>query len=340
MLTGLGLATALYAAPATVEAKAKVDRFSGSCALRGTAAFQPPATNQQQKLDVRYSGPGTCSGKLDGRPVSDARVRVSARAKADGSCVRAKTLRPGSFQLRFANGTVIRGSYEFDFTGTDGSVTVRGKRSGRASGHGTFANDRTPPDVALRCASGGVRSAPLDIALTTDSPLVSGRRGAGGSRAPGHPRRPLTLDGSCDFTGTVAFDPPLTNTTRPVAQRVRGRGTCSGTLVDHAGVTHELHGAAARYIAGAPAQPGSCSAGTPTGSGVLALRWGRLAFTTSEYRAGAAPFLTLDGRAGGSALLDGRATDDPATLLSKCAGDGIDKAHPTGHLSTTTTISG
>jgi hypothetical protein len=409
------VAVAAAAGPATATASPRLDSFSGSCKLRGTAAFTPPATNRQQTLDVRYTGPGTCTGTLNGRSVSNAPVRVAAAARADGSCVRAKTLAPGSFLMEFADGTEIRGSYEFDFVGTDGSVTVRGRRSGAASGHGTFVNDRTPPDIAVQCASGGARSAPLDVSLTTGPPLVSERRPArrlrtsvlprvavvgrstrfafrvrrsGGAPVAGAtvelagrrartgprgrasivaalPRRgtwvaraskpgfraaraevtarppgPLTLEGECDLTGTVAFDPPLTTETRPVALRVRARGTCSGTLVDRAGRTHELDGAPAAYVAGAPAQDQSCNSGTPKGSGAIVLRWGRLRFTSSETRVGAAPILQLRGARGGSALLTGAANDPPLTLLQKCGGEGIDVAHLTGHLSTTPTISG
>lgn len=415
-IIGLALGAAFCAAPPAAAASTRLDSFSGSCALRGTSHFDPPATNQQQRLDVRYTGPGTCSGTLDGRAVSDARVRVSARAQADGSCQRAKTIAPGSFRLEFANGTTIRGSYEFDFLGTDGSVTVHGLHSGSASGRGTFANDRTPPDIALRCATDGARSAPLDIALNTDAPLVSERhagrqlrvtvdprsatvgrstrfafrvtRSGGGSvggatvtlageRTHTGPRgrasvvttlprsgqwtaraskpgfRPgvvdihagkrypiLTLDGSCDFTGTVEFDPPLTNTTRPTAQRVRGRGTCSGTLDDGSGGKHELDGSPVDYRGFAAAQPESCNSGTPKGWGYLDLGWGRLEFRSEETRAGAAPSLRLFGQSGGSASVNGAATDDPATLLSACAGKGIAKAHLSGHLQTTPTIRG
>ena len=413
-MAALGVVAVTAAAPTTAAPSPRLDSFSGSCELRGTAAFTPPATNQQQKLDVRYSGPGKCTGTLNGRSVSAAPVRVAARAEADGSCVRAKTLAPGSFRMEFADGTTIRGSYEFDFVGTDGSVTVHGTHSGRASGHGTFANDRTPPDISVQCATDGVRSAPLDVDLTTDSPLVSTRRpsrrlaaavepraavvgrrtrfafrvtsggdpvagaavelagrrartgprgrasvvaalprsgtwvataskpgfGQARTRVTARPPGPLTLEGDCDFTGTVRFDPPLTTTTRPVATRVRGRGTCAGTLTDRAGVRHHLEDEPAQYVTSAPAQPQSCNSGTPEGTGALVLRWGRLGFTTAETRAGAAPLLTLRGTRGGSALVNGRATDDPATLLQKCGGDGIDEAHLTGHLSTTQAISG
>jgi len=414
-IAGAAAVAAACAGIGTAGASTKLDSFSGSCSFRGTSAFSPPATNQQQRLDVHYRGPGTCTGSLDGRPISDAPVHFFSHLHSDGSCMRAKTVAPGSARIEFADGTTVRASEEFDFVGTEGTLTWKGRRSGSASGHGSFVTDRTPPDIAAQCAGKGAKSAPLDISLTTDEPLASKRRasrrlqvavdpravvvgrrtkfvirvsrsGGGavrgatvklaGRRAQTGPRgrasivaalprrgtwhatatkpgfhaggadiaarspRPLTLDGDCDFAGTVAFDPPLTNTARPTAQRVRGRGTCSGTLVDEAGVEHHLDGAAARYVAGAPAQPQSCSEGTSTGSGALVLRWGRLDFTTSEKRAGAAPLLTASGKGGGSALVNGRATDDPTSLLSKCAADGIAVAHLSGQLSTTPTISG
>jgi hypothetical protein len=414
-IAGVIAVAAVGAGIGTAGASTKLDSFSGSCEFRGNAFFSPPATDQEQRLDVHYAGPGTCTGSLDGRSVSNAKVHFYAHLQADGSCNRAKTVRPGSARIVFAGGTTIRASEEFDFVGTEGTLTWRGRHSGRASGHGSFLTDRTPPDVAAQCAGSGARKVPLDIDMTTGPPLVSRRsaaprlqlavapraavvgrrtrfafhvtRGGGdpvggttvelaGKHVRTGPRgrasivaalprhgtwhataakrgfragraaiaarspRPLALDGDCDFAGTVAFDPPLTNTTRPTAQRVRGRGTCSGTLVDEAGVKHELDGAAAQYVASAPAQPQSCSEGTSTGTGALVLRWGRLDFSTSEKRAGAAPLLTARGQSGGSAVVNGRATDDPPTLLSKCAADGIAVVHLSGQLSTTPSISG
>jgi hypothetical protein len=163
---------------APASAKEKVDSFAGSCSLQGTVTFSPPATNFEQRLHVVYDGPGTCSGTLDGREVSDAPVTVHNVATADGSCNRAKTVGPGHGGITFADGTVISYSFEFDFVGTEGTFSFQGQRSGSAHGHGSFLTQRTPPDVALQCAGDGAPEAPLDISLTTDSPLVSGRGGS------------------------------------------------------------------------------------------------------------------------------------------------------------------
>jgi hypothetical protein len=169
--------------PAAAGAKEKLDSFTGSCSLQGTSAFTPPATNSQQPLSVHYSGTGKCTGTLNGRQISDAPVSVDNRAHdVDGSCMRAKTTTPGQGSITFGDGTTIRYTFEFDFTGTEGEITLHGERSGTARGHGSFLTPRTPPDVVLQCAGAGAKEAPLDITLTTESRLVSKR--AGGSNAP------------------------------------------------------------------------------------------------------------------------------------------------------------
>lgn len=164
---------------APAGAHKKLNSFSGSCSIQGNVRFTPPATNAQQSLAVVYEdATGTCSGNLNGRSVSDAPVTVHQAADAvDGSCMHADTTEPGRGAITFADGTTIRYSFEFHFVLTDGTFTFRGQRSGSAHGTGTFFTQRTPPDLALQCAGEGVSEAPMDMSLTTDSPLVSKRRG-------------------------------------------------------------------------------------------------------------------------------------------------------------------
>jgi hypothetical protein len=176
----LGLAFALVLAGAA-GADPRVDSFSGSCSVQGTVHFTPPATNTQQMLDATYDAIGTCSGILNGRSVSDAPVSVYQAVHAiDGSCMHASTTEPGYGAMTFADGTTIRYSFEFDFVLTEGTFTFQGQRSGSAHGTGTFLTQRTPPDLALQCGGNGVSDAPMDVSLTTDSPLVS--KHAGGRR--------------------------------------------------------------------------------------------------------------------------------------------------------------
>jgi hypothetical protein len=193
MRTGNGLSRRLGAAyittaliavsPAAAGGTPTLDSFGGSCSLQGTTVFTPPATNSQQPLSLVYTGTGKCTGTLNGRQISDAPVKVKNRAHdVDGSCVRAKTTTPGQGSITFPGGTAIRYAFEFDFVGTEGSITLRGERSGSASGHGSFLTPRTPPDIAVQCAGNGAKEAPLDITVTTERPLVS-KRPAGGGRS-------------------------------------------------------------------------------------------------------------------------------------------------------------
>jgi hypothetical protein len=157
-------------------ASEKLHSFEGSCSVQGTVYFSPPATNTIQPLTVTYKGTGTCDGTLDGRRISSAPVTLRNRARnVEGSCPRAQTTTPGAGSITFADGTTIRMSIEFTSVLTEVSFTFTGERSGSGTGHGTFLTPRTPPDVAIRCAGDGVSETPLDITLTTDSPLVSGR---------------------------------------------------------------------------------------------------------------------------------------------------------------------
>jgi hypothetical protein len=162
----------------------KLDSFDGSCSVQGTSSFTPPATNSEQSLQVSYDGSGTCTGTLDGRNVSNAPIKMHSTAHSEGSCQQAHTTEPGQGAITFADGTAIR--YTFDFTSvlTQVDLTYYGERSGTARGQGSFLTPRTTPDVAAKCAGDGAAEVPLDISLTTDSPLVSARLAPTKSTAP------------------------------------------------------------------------------------------------------------------------------------------------------------
>jgi hypothetical protein len=73
---------------------------------------------------------------------------------------------------------VIRYTQDFRSTSTEVALQYYGERSGFARGHATFLTDRTSPDITQRCNVGGVEKTPLDVELTTESPLVSEPRAA------------------------------------------------------------------------------------------------------------------------------------------------------------------
>jgi hypothetical protein len=170
------------------------DSFDGSCSLRGEVGFTPPATNVESSLAYSYDATGTCTGSLDGKSVSDAPVKLHHSGPSDGSCLRARVTAPGAGAITFADATTIRYTLDFSFTLTEGDITLYGDRSGMARAHGTFVTQRTTPDIASKCGGDGLATAPMDMTLSTDSPLVS-ERPTGGRQSPNSspPLAPLRL---------------------------------------------------------------------------------------------------------------------------------------------------
>jgi polyvinyl alcohol dehydrogenase (cytochrome) len=154
--------------------------------------------------------------------------------------------------------------------------------------------------------------------------------------------RPVTFQGSCSGSrGSVRFNPPLTNTPRSLDQTVRVAGTCSGTLKDSRGRTHQLSGAPVSYAATEHADSASCAGGTDSGAGTLTFPYGQLRFTISEVRGVAGVLATLKGASSGSATAVAAAGGDPAAVLRQCAGGGLRQADIGNFESTTTpSISG
>ena len=167
--------------------------FSGSCSTKGTVTFKPtPAKNESQALSSDYTGEGTCTGTLDGRELKDAPVTLYHSGHAEGGCQGAKTTAPWPGTLKFASGEVVRYTLDFTSTATEINGTMYGERSGVAPGRASFLTDRTPPDVAARCAGDGVTETPLDLSFATESPLVN-EPGGPGPKKPGARRRSLRL---------------------------------------------------------------------------------------------------------------------------------------------------
>ena len=184
---GLCLAAAVAAAlisagVASAGAGARLNSFAGSCSLQGTVDFSPPVTNTTQALAVVYDATGSCSGKLNGRKVTNAAVSLHHSGDSEGSCLGARTTGPGQGAITFANGTVIPYSFTFQAIGTEVFFSLSGQRSGSADGHGSFLTTRTPPDAGLKCAGEGVAQLPMDMSLSTTSPLVSKSTGGDARR--------------------------------------------------------------------------------------------------------------------------------------------------------------
>ena len=174
LLTGATTTLLLCAAPPV--AARQLDSFAGVCAIGGTVLFEPPVTTTEASLSYSYSkAGGRCSGTLNGRKVSDAPVKVRQSGHSRGSCQRAYTTEPGQGALIFPDGTTIAYRLQFTSLVTEIDFSFEGQRSGTAHGHGTFLTPRTEPLLGLKCYGEGISSIPMDMSLTTDSPLVSER---------------------------------------------------------------------------------------------------------------------------------------------------------------------
>jgi hypothetical protein len=164
--------------------------------------------------------------------------------------------------------------------------------------------------------------------------------GAGPRNSPRH--RADTFSGQCQFTGTVTFQPPLSNTPQNITQHVDAPGTCSGTFAAPGGGSRQLDHAQATYVATERSSGASCAGGTASGTGALVLPYGDIEFSESETRAGVVVVATATGAAGGSAAGYAAPTPDqnPVTAAQECAGSGIPSATVNIQLTTTPSISG
>jgi hypothetical protein len=174
------------------------------------------------------------------------------------------------------------------------------------------------------------------VALLLAGALIGGLSVAGASA---NHRSTETLRGSCDFSGTVSFDPPLTAATRPTHAVADLVGTCTGTFTNARGRTQQLDGAPFAYHAESDGEQ-SCASSNASGTGYFKFRRSKLHFELFEERAGAVARLQLEGRDGGSFAGTASSSGDPVEIAMACAGPGLAQAGVTISGSTTPTISG
>lgn len=162
-------------------------------------------------------------------------------------------------------------------------------------------------------------------------------------RARSHHPGANTFAGNCSFSGTVRFQPGLTNTPQRIRDVARAHGTCSGTLTDRRGRDHKLDGAVVRYFATDVANGASCAASAgATGTGRLVFPSRTVRFELSETRGVAVAELSLSGARGGSATGQANVNDgaDPVEVAQACAGNGLRTAPVDIRIATTPTMSG
>ena len=137
--------------------------------------------------------------------------------------------------------------------------------------------------------------------------------------------RPLSFKGSCSFSGTVTFDPPLTGTTRQTHAVADAEGTCDGTLRRRGGEPRQLDDRRVGYHAASDGTQ-SCTAAEASGRGYLLFGQRRLRFSFEESRAGVVAPISLQGQKAGAFEGTATAQGDPAEVLEQCASDGLAEA--------------
>jgi hypothetical protein len=167
----------LQGAASVAGPRGKGTSFEGSCSIEGTVKFDPGATYMTQPLHYDFTGEGTCTGTLNGIDVTDAGVTVHQYGAAEGTCASAHTTEPGNGEMAFADSSTLSYTLEFTYSLPETDFSFSGSRSGRAHGKGTFQTDRNQPDTLAKCATpSGATEVPMDLTLTTDSPLVSRKK--------------------------------------------------------------------------------------------------------------------------------------------------------------------
>jgi hypothetical protein len=145
------------------------------------------------------------------------------------------------------------------------------------------------------------------------------------SPATAQPPATETFAGTCEMSGVIRNQPPLTVETAYTRFHGSFRGVCTGQLTERDGSTRQLDASPARYEGRGEGEL-SCNGGTSYGTGALIFAGGqRIDFSLTERRAPGAAFVTLEGAAGGTATVLGTVSrdEDLAELNERCNGDGI-----------------
>lgn len=136
-----------------------------------------------------------------------------------------------------------------------------------------------------------------------------------------------SFEGTCELSGVIRHQPPLTE--EPAATRIHGSfsGVCSGVFTERDGSMHQLDAAPADYEVRDAGGDLSCLGGTATGTGSLRFGRGReIDFSLTERRpAPGLAVVALEGAAGGSASVFGTLSpsEDLMELNERCNGAGL-----------------
>ena len=131
---------ALVLAP--VGSASAANTVSGECTISGSAAFSPNGlTATPSTLTYNFGGTGTCSGTLNGAPITNAPVSASASGTGTLSCAAAAST-GGTGTLTFpSQGVTIGFGINLAGAGSEVAFTLTGNGGGAGAGHATFATN-------------------------------------------------------------------------------------------------------------------------------------------------------------------------------------------------------
>src|SRR4051794_40836896 len=155
------LAAALCAGALALPAAAQATTFAGDCTIKGSASFTKPLTAVLGANGFVFTGTGTCTGTLDGKAVSGAKIATTVKnTGAYLSCALSGSM-GGPGTLTFNPGTATQKvlKYNLDQMGvlTEVPFRITGATSGLALGEASF-RDSAGPATAQDCAGTGVKS--------------------------------------------------------------------------------------------------------------------------------------------------------------------------------------
>jgi hypothetical protein len=139
-------------------------------------------------------------------------------------------------------------------------------------------------------------------------------------------KRTEMFRGTCEMSGVIRHDPPMTQTPRTTSVHGTFKGVCSGQLRDKKGRTRQLDDAPGSYD-GRGIGELSCLGGVATGAGKLRFGRGRaIDFTLTERRGPGTATVTIKGRSGGAGKVSGTVSrdEDLAEINERCMGAGLE----------------
>jgi hypothetical protein len=149
----------LVAVIAAPVASASAATVSGACTLSGTANFNSPLTAQPGPNGYSFTGSGSCSGTLNGAPITNAPASASASGSGTLGC--SASVSTGGTGTLTVNGVQVPFQINLVGSATEVAFHLTGNSGGTGAGHASFALDAQ--QAASECAGSGASSLPFSV---------------------------------------------------------------------------------------------------------------------------------------------------------------------------------